>query len=269
MGLRFLGGLTVSYGAGSSDAWLIKTDSNGTEQWNKTFGGTNWDYAKSVQQTLGGGYVLSGDTGSYGAGTAWLIKTDSNGNQQWNMTFGGGGYETTNSVQQTVDGGYVLAGWTELYDGDRGDGWLIKVSADTGAPQGNIGYSALVATGQNTYIQSSNGSFGLLLKGQTKTINNSVILNNTGDLSAKVEARFNDSIGGVYGLISGANVLNATNFALGFPSALVSLDNNGSDVQVAVAPPGVTALNARLGVPNEQVAGDYGGTVILTFSNSV
>jgi hypothetical protein len=133
----------------------------------------------------------------------------------------------------------------------------------------SIGYSALVATGQNTYVQSSNGTFGLLLKGQSKTINNSVILNNTGDISAKVDARFNDSRGGVFGLVSGANVLNATNFALGLPSTLVPLNNTGADVQVAVAPPGVTALDARLGVPSEQVAGDYSGTVVLTFSNNV
>jgi len=135
--------------------------------------------------------------------------------------------------------------------------------------ESTIGYSATVATGQNTYVQSSNGTFGLLLKGQTKTINNSVILNNIGDISAKVEARFNDSISGVFGLISGANVLNATNFALGISGVPVSLDNSGADVQVAVAPPGVTALDARLGVPNEQAAGDYSGTVVLTFSNNV
>jgi hypothetical protein len=139
----------------------------------------------------------------------------------------------------------------------------------TGDVSNSIGYSATIATGQNTFVQASNGTFGLLLKGQSKTINNSVILNNTGDISAKIEARFNDSISGVFGLVSGANVLNATNFALGLPSSLVILNSSGADVQVAVAPPGVTALDARLGVPNEQAAGDYSGTVVLTFSNNV
>lgn len=142
-------------------------------------------------------------------------------------------------------------------------------SCGTNYTNNSIGYSALVATGQNTYVQASNGSFGLLLKGQSKTINNSVILNNTGDISAKVEARFGDNIGGVFGLVSGANVLNASNFALGVPSALISLNNSGADVQVAVAPPGATVLDARLGVPSDAVAGDYSGMVILTFSNDV
>lgn len=164
------------------------------------------------------------------------------------------------------------------FNGSNISVWNITKTAGTNylplaytgwTPTSSIGYSALVATGQNTYIQSSNGSFGLLLKGQTKTINNSVILNNTGDISAKVEARFNDSIAGVFGLVSGANVLNATNFALGILGALVPLSSLGTDIQVAVAPPGVTALDARLGVPSDAVAGDYSGTVILTFSNSV
>ncbi|MCZ7383105.1 MAG: right-handed parallel beta-helix repeat-containing protein [Candidatus Methanoperedens sp.] len=136
-------------------------------------------------------------------------------------------------------------------------------------PTTSVGYSALVATGQNTYVQSTNGTFGLLLKGQSKIINNSVVLNNTGDIAAKVEARFNDSISGDYGLVSGINLLNATNFALGIPSALMPLSNLGTDVQVAVAPPGVTALDARLGVPSDAVEGDYSGTVVLTFSNNV
>lgn len=141
-----------------------------------------------------------------------------------------------------------------------------------GAPSpttSNIGYSALVATGQNTYVQSSNGSFGLLLKGQTKTISNSVILNNTGDIAAKVEARFNDSIAGIFGLVSGANVLNATNFALGTSGTLAPLNNSGVDMQVAIVPPGVTAVDARLSVPSVQAAGDYSGMVVLTFSNNI
>jgi len=167
---------------------------------------------------------------------------------------------TTKRYDLNGNGGDDILVWTQ----DN----LYAISAQSYLSP-SIGYSALVATGQNTFVQSSNGSFGLLLKGQTKTLNNSVILNNTGDISAKVDARFNDSIGGVFGLVSGANMLNAGNFALGLPSSLTPLSSLGADVQVAVAPPGVTALDARLGVPNEQAAGDYSGTVVLTFSNNV
>ncbi len=55
-----LTGWTESYGAGKKDAWLIKTDKNGSEQWNKSFGGTGDDEVSSVQQTLDGGYIIAG-----------------------------------------------------------------------------------------------------------------------------------------------------------------------------------------------------------------
>src|SRR3989338_2652060 len=108
-------GYTRSSGQGATDAWLIKTDSSGIPQWNKTFGGSNHDQAYSVKQTTDDGYILAGQTDSFGSGNAdvWLIKTDSLGNHEWNRTFSNpGGINFGSSVKETSDGGYIIAGPT-------------------------------------------------------------------------------------------------------------------------------------------------------------
>ena len=75
-------GLTHSYGNGngSSDVYLLKTDAYGVEQWSQTFGGTDDDEGKSVQQTTDGGYIITGTTGGWEFSDIYLIKTDGNGN---------------------------------------------------------------------------------------------------------------------------------------------------------------------------------------------
>jgi hypothetical protein len=76
-----LGGYTNSFGAGSTDFWLIKTDANGNMEWNQTYGGAEYDLVSSLVETVDGGYALAGYTTSYGAGpwNFWLVKTDEYG----------------------------------------------------------------------------------------------------------------------------------------------------------------------------------------------
>jgi predicted secreted protein len=122
-----LAGRTNSLGAGSYDAWLVKTDSNGNMQWNQTYGGTGWDEAQSLVETSDDGFALAGRTNSFGAGDYdfWLVKTDPYGNMEWNQTYGGPNRDQALAVVQTSDDGFILAGKTTAFDRD-GDFWLIK-----------------------------------------------------------------------------------------------------------------------------------------------
>ena len=126
-----LAGATWSFGAGGADLWLIKTDSLGNIEWDKTHGGTGDDNSQCIVQTGDGGYAIVGYTESYGAGwrDVWLVKTDSAGLMLWNKTYGGAHEEMGRSLVETWDGGYAIAGFTISYGAGNKDFWLIKTDA--------------------------------------------------------------------------------------------------------------------------------------------
>jgi predicted secreted protein len=160
-----IAGSTDSFGAGGLDFWLVKTDSNGTMQWNETYGGPGDDVAYSLVQTSDGGYAVAGYTNSVGSGGEfwyyyWLVKTNSNGTMQWNEVYGGQGSSEAYSVIQTSDGGYAMAGYTNSIGAGGDDVWLVKTDS-VGNMQWNQTYGGSGDEAANSLIRTSDGGYAM------------------------------------------------------------------------------------------------------------
>ena len=122
---------TRSFGSSEEDILVLKLTSAGDVEWQRTYGGGYSDKACSVKQTSDGGYVLAGNTQSFGAGggDVWIIKLTNLGDIEWQQAYGGSGDDSVSSIQQTADGSYVFGGTTNSFGEGGGDFWIMKLSA--------------------------------------------------------------------------------------------------------------------------------------------
>lgn len=125
-------GMTTSFGVGSADFWLLKTDAIGDTMWTKIYGWAREEIAWDVEQTADSGYIVTGHTSSTPMETSsiWLMKTDSNGDTLWTRIYGGDSWEKSFSVQPTTDGGYIVVGRTRSFGAGYYDIWLLKTDSD-------------------------------------------------------------------------------------------------------------------------------------------
>ena len=126
-----IAGRTDSFGEGSDDVYLIKTDADGNSVWNKTFGGKGRDWAESVRQTSDGGYIVAGTTWPFQErySDLYMIKTDAAGRKMWHKTFGGRYGDFGYSVQESADGGYIVVGNTRPF-GTIGESKIYLLKTD-------------------------------------------------------------------------------------------------------------------------------------------
>jgi len=132
----------VTGNQGDYDCWIVKIDSSGNIEWEKSFGGSSYDSANSIEQTNDGGYIVAGQTlsndgdvstnnGSY---DFWVLKLNNLGVIEWEKSFGGSSYDIPYSIQQVNDLGFIVGGVTESNDGDvlsnngYEDCWILKLT---------------------------------------------------------------------------------------------------------------------------------------------
>lgn len=130
----------ISINHGAEDAWVIKLDTYGNLEWEKTFGGNLRESASVVLQTPDKGYIIGGtkriSKDDISRDDAWIVKMDSLGNMLWEETYGGLGDERIKSLVKTSDDGFVFAASCSSNDGDvsgnhgSSDYWLVKINND-------------------------------------------------------------------------------------------------------------------------------------------
>lgn len=129
-----IGVKTSAYGAGLDDFLLIKTDQNGSMQWNQTYGTQNNEDLFGLICTSDGGYALIGSTQiDSRSDDIFIVKTDANGNQMWNASYCGNQSDIGISVWELQNGGYAILGPTKSFNVTRPCCWLIFTDA-TGKP---------------------------------------------------------------------------------------------------------------------------------------
>ncbi len=125
-------GHTESFASGDENAWIVKLNSNGTIDWQKFFGGSGSDSARSIQQTRDGGYIFAGYSNSTNGGfNFWVVKLTSDGSITWQKTYDNDNAYTdqANSIIETSDGDFLVAGYTGSYGADTNDAWIIKINS--------------------------------------------------------------------------------------------------------------------------------------------
>jgi hypothetical protein len=178
-------------GHGIYDAWVVKADSLGNLQWQKSYGGTCLEEGLSIQETRDMGYIMAGYTFSNdydvsgnhdtacmnGPSDFWVVKTDGAGNLQKQKCLGGSQEDEAYSIKQTLDGNYIVVGFATSFDGDVTgnhyyDYWVIKLDTNL-----NIIWQKCLGGGAedqpNAIIQTNDS--GYLVAGNT--------LSNDGDVN--------------------------------------------------------------------------------------
>ncbi len=205
----------VSGNHGNWDYWVVKLNSTGSIEWQKTLGGTGEEYGFSIQQTMDGGSIMAGFSGStdgdvsgnHGYADYWVVKLSSTGDIQWQKSLGGSnGAEQAFFIRATSDGGYVVVGNGGSTDGDISDSqggtdfWVVKLSS-LGDIEWERSLGGNAGDAARSVIQAADG--GYVVVGEVGSNNTGQVTNNHGlydywvvKLSSEGDLEWQKTLGG-------------------------------------------------------------------------
>lgn len=151
-------GATASFGAGDTDGWIVKIDNSGTQQWNRTYGGENYD-SWSEGFATSDGYIVAGISTSLNdttTGDGWAAKIDFDGHEIWNHTYGWKGRDEFFTPVPGIDGGYVFGGVTKENDAHTINYWIVKTDTT-----GNLLWNKTLGQGSPFSMVSAEDGYAL------------------------------------------------------------------------------------------------------------
>lgn len=127
-------GWTRSFGFSNSqnrDIYLVKTDSLGNLEWQKTFGNANHETGIGITKTADGNYLLAGSTYNFTASSMQsnIIKIDDFGDIIW---YGNYGFNPSNELwwaREVPTTNHIVAVGSRLQPNGTDDGWIIKTDS--------------------------------------------------------------------------------------------------------------------------------------------
>lgn len=160
-GNLLLVGESSSYGAGGTDAFVTLMTPAGLPLWTNCYGGNASDYAYVAREALDGGFIVLGQTKSFGSGSGdiYLLKLDSIGHLEWSHAYVGWGEERGYDLLVSPDGGYVITGGMET-PGRGWDAYLLKVNS-LGQPSWFKTYGTLNTDVGHAVVATSDAGYAI------------------------------------------------------------------------------------------------------------
>ena len=188
----------VSSNKGIEDYWIVKLDKKGKLEWENNLGGYQQDWARNIEQTADGGYVVAGwsnsgncDIDGYnGLADYWIVKLNANGLLEWEQNLGGSQQDRARNIEQTEDGGFVVAGVSNSGDTDVGgnngeeDYWVVKLREPRNV---NLGPDTTMCEGDSLLL-SVNVFQGDSLSWNTGDTTEQVVVREPGTYHATIRA---------------------------------------------------------------------------------